>query len=329
MRKVKLLLLLISISWSSFSQNLIEGVVKDASGMPIPGVNILEKGKKNGAVTDFDGGYQILVSPNAVLVFSSIGFKSQEISTNGKSSIDVIMQEDIESLDEVVIVGYGQQKKESVLGAISQVKGSDLLQTGSANVTNALSGIAPALNIVQTSGQPGADDGEIFIRGNANPLILVDGVEIVGGFSNIDPRDIDSVSVLKDGAATAVYGIRGANGVIIITTKRGKTGKPKVTFTSEYAVETLASIPDKMDAFNSQTALNVGILNDQAYLSGFSTETDLAFYRDGSLPYIYPNVDWFDLMTKDYNTSFNQTVAIQGGNDFVKYYASAGLYCHL
>ena len=226
MKEIKLFILLLSISWCSFSQEVIKGVVADDSGMPIPGINILEKGKANGAVTDFDGGYKITVDPNAVLVFSSIGFQTQEIKTTGKTTINVTMKEDIQSLSEIVVVGYGAQKKESVLGSISQVKGEELLNSGSSNVTNALSGVSPGLVVVQGSGQPGADDGDIFIRGNANPLILVDGVEIVGGFANINPRDVENISTLKDGAATAVYGIRGANGVIIITTKRGKTGRP-------------------------------------------------------------------------------------------------------
>ena len=326
MKKIKLFILLLSISWCSFSQEVINGVVTDNSGMPIPGINILEKGKANGAVTDFDGGYKITVDPNAVLVFSSIGFQTQEIKTTGKTTINVTMKEDIQSLSEIVVVGYGAQKKESVLGSISQIKGEELLDSGSSNVTNALSGVSPGLVVVQGSGQPGADDGDIFIRGNANPLILVDGVEIVGGFANINPRDVENISTLKDGAATAVYGIRGANGVIIITTKRGKTGRPKVSYNSEFSVKSVLNEPDNvLDAFSAQSAFNTGILNDQAYTSGYASSVDLAHWRDGDLPYIYPNTDWFDVAIRDdYATSLNQTISVRGGSDFVKYYASAG-----
>jgi len=290
----------------------------------LPGVSVVEKGTQNGTSTDFDGVYQVKVSPNATLVFSYLGFKGQEINVTGKSSLNVVMTEDTESLSEIVIVGYGQQKKESVLGAISQVKGAEIVESGSANITNALSGLSPGLNIVQSSGQPGEDNGEIYIRGNANPLILVDGVEVVGGFSNIDPRDVESVSTLKDGAATAVYGIRGANGVIIITTKRGKIGKPVVSITSEVSVKLYPDTYDSLDAFTAQSARNVGLYNDAAFDSGFSSQSDLNHYRDGDLPYIFPNTDWVDFTTKDFVTSFNQSISVRGGTESVKYYASAG-----
>ncbi|WP_200587417.1 SusC/RagA family TonB-linked outer membrane protein [Pedobacter segetis] len=311
-------------SCCAFSQTLIKGTVKDASGLPVPGVGIFEKGKKNGTTTDLNGKYQISVAKDATLVFSLVGYTSQEIKVAGKTIIDVSMAEDIKSLSEVVVVGYGTQKKESVLSAINQIDGTKLLESGSANLTNALNGVSPGLNIVVSSGQPGSDDGQIFIRGNANPLILVDGVEIVGGFSNINPRDVESISTLKDGAATAVYGIRGANGVIIITTKRGKIGKPKVSFSSEVALRSPTTIPNLLDAYNAQSALNVGILNDLAFNSGYSSDADLAHWKSGDLPYQYPNTDWFGTMIKKSALSQNQSIDVRGGTNFVKYYASAG-----
>lgn len=309
---------------SLWSQTTVSGTVIDESKMPLLGVSIIIKGTSAGVTTDFDGNFKINVEKGDILSFTSLGYKPKEITINNQTRLNVLLQSDVSSLDEVVIVGYGAQEKESVLGAISQVKGEELLETGSPNVTNALNAVSPGLNVVQSSGQPGSDGGEIFIRGNANPLILVDGVEIVGGFSNIDPRDIESISTLKDGAATAVYGIRGANGVIIITTKRGQIGKPKVSYTSEFAVKTVSNLPDMMDAYTAQSALNTAILNDQAYDSGYSSEEDLAHWRDGDLPYIYPNTDWQKTVLKDYATSLNQTVSLRGGTDFVKYYASAG-----
>ena len=324
MKKLNLLLLLISISWGAFSQDVIKGIVKDSGGIPLPGVSVLEKGTQNGTSTDFDGVYQIKVSPNATLVFSYLGFKEQEITLSGKLSVNVTLTEDTESLSEIVIVGYGQQKKESVLGAISQVKAEEIVQSGSANITNALSGLSAGLNIVQNSGKPGEDAGEIYIRGNANPLILVDGVEVVGGFANIDPRDVETVSTLKDGAATAVYGIRGANGVIIITTKRGKIGKPVVSVTSEMSIKLYPDTYDSLDAYTAESIRNVGIYNDGAFDSGFASATDLNHWRDGDLPYIYPNTDWVGYTTKDFATSFNQSISVRGGTESVKYYASAG-----
>lgn len=309
---------------SAWSQTLISGTVTDGSAMPLPGVSIIIKGTIKGTDTDFDGNFNLNVEQGETLIFSYVGFDNQEVIFNSQKTFNIVMKENTSALDEVVIIGYGKQKKESVLGAINQIKGEELLESGSANLTNALSGISAGLTVVQTSGQPGNDDGQIFIRGNANPLILVDGVEIVGGFANMDPRDVESTSVLKDGAATAVYGIRGANGVIIITTKRGKIGKPKVSFTSEYSVKDYSEKPNVLDAFTAQSALNVGILNDEAYLSGYSSQEDLAHWRDGDLPYIYPNTDWADLNTKNTAQSFNSTISVQGGNNFVKYYASAG-----
>jgi len=324
MKKLNLLLLLISISWGSFSQDIIKGIVKDSGGIPLPGVSVVEKGTQNGTSTDFDGVYQVKVSPNATLVFSYIGFKEQEIKVTGKSSLNITMIEDTESLAEIVIIGYGQQKKESVLGAISQVKAEAIIESGSTNLTSALSGVSAGLNVVQSSGQPGQEAGDIYIRGNADPLILVDGVEIVGGFSNIDPRDVESISILKDGSATAVYGIKGSNGVIIITTKRGKIGRPVVSFTSEFSLKTVPEGPNVLDAYTAQSALNVGILNDQAYNNGYSSAADLANWKSGDLPYLYPDVNWEDTVLNNYATSFNQTVAVRGGTEFVKYYASAG-----
>lgn len=324
MKNIKLFLLFVSISWCSFSQSIVKGEVMDQSGIPIPGVNILEKGTSNGAVTDFDGSYQISVSSNAILIFSYVGYKSQEINVSGKSTINITMEEDIEGLSEVVVIGYGVQKKASVLSSISQIKGDEITAAGSPNIATALTGISPGLSVVQTSGQPGADTGELFIRGNADPLILIDGVEVVGGFSNIDPRDVASISVLKDGGATAVYGVRGSNGVIIITTKRGTLGKPKVSFTSEYTVKTISTRPDLLNSFQAQSALNQGILNDQNYGAGYTSEEDLANYRSGEFPYRYPNTNWSDFLLNDTAESYNQTLSVTGGTEFVKYYASVG-----
>ena len=309
---------------SVWSQSNVSGTVTDESGMPLIGVNVLVKDTSRGVTTDFDGNFQINVKQGETLSFSYLGYKDQATLIGSQKTLTIIMKEDASILDEVVVVGYGSQKKESVLGAISQVKGAELLESGSPNIVNALTGLSPGLNIVQTTGQPGDDAGDIYIRGNSDPLILVDGVEVVGGFANIDPRDVESVSTLKDGAATAVYGIRGANGVIIITTKRGKIGKPVVSFTGEGSLKFYPNNYDSLDAYTAESTRNVGVYNDAAFDSGYSSQTDLNHWRDGDLPYIYPDTDWIDYTTKDYATSFNTTVSLRGGTDFVKYYASAG-----
>ncbi len=303
----------------------ISGKVTDSNGGDIPGASVIVKGTAIGTITDFNGVFNLDVPVESEsLSVSFIGYNTFDLSIKKGSKFKVVLEENVVGMDEIVVVGYGQQKKESVLSAINQIKATDLLETGSTNIVNALNGLAPGLNVVVKSGQPGADDGEIFIRGNANPLILVDGVEVVGGFSNIDPRDIESISTLKDGAATAVYGIRGANGVIIITTKRGKLGRPKVGYTGEVSFKSPTTIPNVMDAYTAQSALNTGILNDQAYTAGYSSESDLTHWQNGDLPYIYPNTQWFDLMLKKLAISHNHSVDIRGGTEFIKYYASVG-----
>ncbi|KGL58900.1 SusC/RagA family TonB-linked outer membrane protein [Polaribacter sp. Hel1_85] len=309
---------------SAWSQSVVSGKVTDESAMPLPGVSIIVKGTTTGVSTDFDGNYKITVKKGQILQFLYLGFKNQEITISSQKTINIVMKEDTDQLDEIVVVGYGRQKKESVLGAISQIKGATLLESGTTNIVNALSAIAPGVSIIQTSGQPGEEAGEIFIRGQSDPLILVDGVEVVGGFNNIDTRDVENISVLKDGSATAVYGIRGANGVIIITTKRGRIGKPKISFSSEVTRKNISSTPDVLNSFDAQTALNSGILNDQNYGAGYTNETDLAHFKSGEFPYLYPDTDWQEVLFKEYTTSLNTTLSLRGGNDFVKYYASAG-----
>ena len=325
MKHFNLVLFFMAVSCCySMAQKIVSGVVKDENGEPLPGATIIEKGTQNGTITDAEGNYSLSVDNNATLIVSFIGYITEEVGVGAKSRIDLTMRLDVKSLGEVVIIGYGEQKKASVLSAIDKIEGKKIQEMGSPNLVNALSGLSPGLNVVIESGQPGGEDGEIFIRGVANPLILVDGVEIVGGFSNIDPRDVENISLLKDGAATAVYGMRGANGVIIITTKRGREGRPKITWNSEYTVKTPVLTPELLGAYDAQSALNAGILNDQAYGAGYSSEQDLAHWREGDLPYIYPDTDWFSLLLKRSVASHNHNIGLRGGNKFVKYYASIG-----
>jgi len=302
----------------------ISGKVTDATGEPLPGVSLVVEGTTIGTISDLDGVFTLDIPSEAKFLEASfLGFTTQRVEIGNKTYFEIALQETNVGLEELVVIGYGSQKKESVLGAINQIKSEELQESGSANLTNALSGISPGLTVIQTSGQPGAEEGDIYIRGNSDPLILVDGVEVLGGFSNIDPSDVESISTLKDGAATAVYGIRGANGVIIITTKRGKVGKPRVSLKSEYTLKDYVEGVDPMDAYTAQTAWNAGALNDQSYIS-YSSEEALQHWKDGDLPYMYPNTNWVDLMTKNFATSLNQNLSVRGGNKFVSYFASAG-----
>ena len=229
---------LMLLSLGASAQSKVTGKVTDSKGEEIIGATVFEAGTKNGTVTDFDGNFSITVGPNATLRVTYVGYQPIDVKVNGRATVNITLQENETSLEEVVVVGYGHQKKESVIGAISQVSSKDLLSTPAANVSQAIAGKIPGVVTSQASGAPGADDAKIYIRGratfagDAQPLILVDGVE--RAFSQIAPDDIETISVLKDASATAVYGVRGANGVMLITTKRGKEQKPVVSLTANF-----------------------------------------------------------------------------------------------
>ncbi len=253
-------MLMLVLVFSSFSavnleaQERISGVVKDVGGMPLPGVTIIQKGTTRGAVTDFDGNYSIELTSSGqkTLEFSYVGFKTKQIAVQGQKTINVTLEEDIATLDEVVIVGYGTQKKESVVAAIVQVKGEDLMEraAGITNVEEALQGNLPGVTTIQGSGIPGQSDMQILIRGqgtwngSGGPLILVDGVK--RSMTDIDMNDIEKLSVLKDASATAVFGVEGANGVILVTTKRGQTGKAQLSLAVNTTIEICFEAPRKV-----------------------------------------------------------------------------------
>ena len=219
------------------AQQAITGTITDLqTGESLPGVNILVKGTTVGTVTDSDGNYRLSATDIDVLVISYVGFLSQEITVGNKSVIDIRLDEDIQALEEIVVVGYGTQKKVTVTGAVSQVKGEKLITSPAIDLTNSLSGRLPGLVVIQTSSEPGNDGAEITIRGqntlgNSSPLIVIDGIpDRDGGLGRLSPQDIESISVLKD-ASAAIYGARAANGAIIVTTKYGKVRvKPEITY---------------------------------------------------------------------------------------------------
>jgi TonB-dependent SusC/RagA subfamily outer membrane receptor len=223
-----------------FAQSVeVSGIIKDQKGETIIGATVMEKGTTNGSVTNVNGEFRLTVSRNdAVLTVSFIGYQPQEIPLNGKKSFNITLAESVSVLNEVVVVGYGSQKKESVVGAISQLSTDQILSTAATNITQAISGKISGVTTSQASGTPGSDNAKIYIRGRATfagdgqPLVLVDGVE--REFSQIAPDDIQAISVLKDASATAVYGVRGANGVILVTTKRGRDQKPVVSLTTSW-----------------------------------------------------------------------------------------------
>lgn len=318
-----------------FAQKEVKGVVKDPTGETVIGASILEKGTTNGTITDFDGNFVLTVSDNAVLQISYIGFQTQEINVKGKTSFVVTLKEDSEVLDEVVVVGYGAQKKESVVGAISQVSSKELLKSPAGNVSQALAGKIAGVVTSQTSGAPGADDAQIYIRGratfagDAQPLILVDGVE--RQFSQIAPDDIESISVLKDASATAVYGVRGANGVMLITTKRGKEQKPVVSITANWQIQSPTRNSKYLNSYESVKLLEEAYRND-GMPSQYSA-ADIEMYRrsvagelSGVEAMLYPNVDWYDEVLRSSAPAQRYNISIQGGTKRMRYYASGELY---
>lgn len=301
----------------------IEGFVRDSYGEPLIGVTVQEAGTNNIAVTDTDGKYTLynITSSKSKIRFSYVGFKMEEVVIGDRTQIDITLLEDAQGLEEVVVVGYGQQKKESVIGAITTVKPAILQTNQTRSLTNGLAGQVAGIIAVQRSGEPGYDNSDFWIRGvntfgaNANPLVLVDGVE--RSLNNISPEEIESFSVLKDATATAVYGVRGANGVILIQTKKGKLGKPTIVVKADFGVSTPTQLPEFVDA-----AKYMEVLNDAQRLSGLNplySDEDIRRTRIGYDPDLYPNVDWIDAVTKKYTPTGKASVDINGGSERLKY----------
>ncbi len=337
LRWLSVFLMLLIGQTLSAQQRQVTGIVKDLAGEPIIGASVLEKGTTNGAITDLDGNFKLTVSnvEKAVLQISYVGYQTQQIPVNGKTLLNVILKENTKLLDEVVVVGYGAQKKESVVGAISQVSSKELLASPAANISQAIAGKIPGVITTQTSGAPGQDDTKINIRGRAtfagdgSPLILVDGVE--REFSQIAPDDIETISVLKDASATAVYGVRGANGVMLITTKRGRDQKPEVSLTANMQIQSPTRSDTYLDSYQSVTLLEEALKND-GLPSQFSAN-DIEMYRksaagqlSGLDAMLYPNVNWYNEVLKSSAPAQRYNASVRGGTKRMRYYASAELY---
>jgi len=320
-------LLLIACSFSAFAQSTVTGTVKDNKGVTLPGVSVRVKGTSVGAVTDNDGKFSIKASDNATLTFTYIGYTNKEVAVNGKSTLTIILEDNSQGLDEVVVVGYGAQKKSTLTGAVAQIGAEEIMKSPTPNPTNSLVGRLPGLLAVQTSGQPGADGAALKVRGvatygvNNSAIVVVDGVERPS-FSDVDANEIETITILKDAASTAIYGIRGANGIIVITTKQGKVGAPKVTYTGNYALQTYTGLAVGLPAFENATLLNQSYINDSK--PPFFTDAELQKFKDGSDPIGYPDVQWFDYLTRKYYSQTQHNVNINGGTRVAKYFVSAG-----
>lgn len=306
----------------------VRGKVTTTQGEPIPGVTVMLKGTTTGTVTDNDGNYSITVrEPTDVLVFSFVGLLTQEFEVGEQSTINVTMKEDIVGVDEVVIVGYGSQRKVNLTGAIATLDGEELARRQVAQSSMVLQGVAPGVVVTQRSGQPGRDGGTISIRGkttlgNSNPLILVDGIEM--GINNIDPTLIESVSILKDAASSSIYGSRAANGVILVTTKRGQQNKLSVSYNGYVGTQQPTYLPNMVGAIDHM------LLTNEAYVnvgkSPLYSEEYIEEYRRGmaSNPDRYPDTDWYDQVLTGNGLMQSHFLTMNGGTEKVRVLASLG-----
>jgi TonB-linked SusC/RagA family outer membrane protein len=310
----------------------VKGKVTDAMGVPLPSVTVQIKGTKVTTTTNSEGNYKIAVAePDAILVFTFIGFITKEVPVANTTTLNVMLEERKEDLDEVVVLGFGQtQAKIAQTGAISSISTKEIKQSPVANIANALVGRLPGLIAVQRSGEPGADMPELYIRGlatlNSNsPLITIDGVrKEPEALSMLNPNEVESITILKDASATALYGISGANGVIIVQTRRGKEGKPLVNASVQTAVQSPTRLPQYLDSYNFAVLKNEAYLNDnpEGTQIPYSTEA-LEAYKTGSDPYKYPSVDWLDEMIKP-SSMTRADFNISGGVPQVKYFVNVG-----
>ena len=306
----------------------ISGRVTDIKGEPLIGVNVTVDGDANGSITNMDGLYEIFVTKKSVVLkFTYIGFKTSEIRTNASTNIyDVTLEEQVNELEETVIVGYGTQRKISNIGAQSSMKMEDI-KTPSARLTTTLAGRLAGVVAVQRTGEPGKDAADIWIRGistpnTSSPLVLVDGVE--RSFNDIDPEDIESLTTLKDASATAVYGVRGANGVILIKTKPGKVGKPTVSADYYESFTRFTKMVDLADGITYMNAANEAMRNDG--IATKYTEDQIRNTIAGKDPYLYPNVDWLKEIFNDWGHNRRVNVNVRGGSEKVAYYASVSYF---
>ncbi len=311
---------------------VITGTVQNSDGQPLIGVTVAIRGGGDKTTTNNIGAFRINAKENkAVLQFSSVGYLTQEIMIGQQTQVSVVLERALKGLDEVVVVGYGTQKKVSVTGAISSIKSSEILRSPVSSVANALAGRAPGIITVQRGGEPGRDIADIFIRGvgtfaggtSASPLVLIDGVE--RSLNGIDPYTIETFNILKDASATAVFGVRGANGVIIITTKTGQQGKPQFSFSSNMAWQTPIRLPKMLGAVDYALLRNEAEVNDQNNPNAKKfSDYDIERYRQGDDPYFHPNIDWLDYMLNKRAPQQQYNLNMSGGSTDAKYFVSLG-----
>lgn len=333
-KKITCLLLfqLMLVGWAA-AQNIASGIVKDNNG-PIVGASVTEKGNTaNGTASDANGNFRLeLKGSSGTIIVSALGFKSLELKA--AAGMQVVLELDAEKgvEDEVVVVGFGRQKKITLTGSVSTVSGKEIRQNPSASLQNTLSGRLPGFFSQQPSGRPGADGANFFIRGvssynnNNQPLIIVDDIEFsYDQFARLDPNEVESVSILKDASTTAIYGIKGANGVLIVTTQRGKVGKPRISFRTEGSLMQPTRIPKYLDAYESARLYRQAQINDGIPAANLQfSDADLELYKSGEDPYGHPNINWRKELFRDFSRQVRGNFDVNGGTERVKYFISMG-----
>jgi TonB-dependent starch-binding outer membrane protein SusC len=319
-------------AWAQTSTK-VEGSVKSQDGSGLPGVNVVLKGTTAGTTTDSEGAFAINVpGEDAVLIFSFIGYETQEVRVGTATRLDISLKDDIETLTEVVVVGYGETKKQSLTSAITSVKGQELVKSPQPNLSNSFAGRVSGVVASTSSGEPGSDAARLLIRGQSttgdnSPLVVIDGVaNRLGGLERLDPNDIESVSVLKD-ASAAIYGAQAANGVILVTTKRGTVNKgPAFSFSYNQGIAKPTRLPEMANAPTYAT-----ILNEIQYyrtpaggLNQIYSAEEIEKFGNGSDPILYPNSDWIDAVIKPYNLQDQENISVSGGGADVSYFVSLG-----
>ncbi|MGO1597478.1 MAG: SusC/RagA family TonB-linked outer membrane protein [Sphingobacterium sp.] len=322
---------LLNTSYSADQDQIITGQVKDVNGNPLQGVTVsVMDNERVGTSTDANGRFVLEVEGNATILLRLVGFLSQEVPVQpGQKDIELVLEEDLEGIDEVVVVGFGTQKKESNVGSQATIKREEL-KVPVANLSTAIAGRLAGVVATQRSGGPGGGGADLFVRGVStfasspqSPLLIVDGVPD-RDINNIDPEDIENFTILKDATATAVYGTRGANGVIIINTRKGKAGKPSITAEVQQGITGFTYLPKFVDAPTFMELFNEGqVLRGK---DAFYSEDVIQKHASGVDPDLYPNVDWYDVLFKDNATSNRANVNITGGADIAQYYISLGYY---
>lgn len=313
------------------STKKIIGKVVDTSGLPIVGANVYQKGTTNGSITDIDGNFVLQVPRGSSIVVSFIGYNSKELVINTNTNYEVVLTEDAVSLEETVVVGYGTQKRVNLTGSVAVVKSESLQNRAVTSVTNLLSGHMPGVTVIQSSGQPGADTGSLNVRGigtmnsGASAMVIVDGVE--SSMDSVDPNDIDNISILKDASASAIYGVRAANGVILITTKKGAQTKAKVSYNGYVGWQEATRIPKFANSYDYAVMMNEAYKNDGTNDASlpYSPE-DLQKFKSGTDPINHPNSDWLGKLMSESGFYHNHHLSVNGGNQALRYAVSFGYH---